>query len=82
MPSLSSFLPTVKPGEAALDQERGDAAVAGRGVDGGEHDEEAGFGGVGDPELAAGQHEVVAALPTARVVSANASLPEPASDSA
>ena len=55
MPSLSSFLPTDEPGEAALDQERGDAAVAGVGIDVREDDEEVGFVAVGDPELAAGE---------------------------
>ena len=32
IPSLSSFLPTVKPGETPLDKERGDAAVARSGL--------------------------------------------------
>ena len=49
-------------GQAALDEERGDAAVAGLGIDGREHDEEVGFVAVGDPELAAVEHEVVAVL--------------------
>ena len=66
MPSLSSFLPTVKPGVAALDEERRDAAVAGLGIDGREDDEEVGLVAVGDPELAAVEDEAVAALGGAR----------------
>ena len=49
-----------KAGRIALDEEGGDALVAGAGIDGGEDDEEAGFGGVGDPELAAVEEVVVA----------------------
>ena len=60
MPSLSSFLPTRETGEAALDEKRRDAAIAGLGIDVGEDDEEVGFVGVRDPELAAGQQPVVA----------------------
>ena len=82
MPSLSSFLPTVNPAKPALDEKRGDAAVAGLGVDVREDDEEVGFVAVGDPELAAGEHPRRRRAPVARVVSANASLPDPASDSA
>ena len=66
MPSLSSFLPTVKPGDAALDEKRGDAAVAGLGIDVGEDDEQAGFVAVGDPQLASGEHPVAVALGGAR----------------
>ena len=58
MPSLSSFLPTANPGEAALDEEGGDPSIAGFRVDGRKDDEEVGFVGVGDPELPAGQHEI------------------------
>ena len=60
IPSLSSFFPTVKPGELALDEEGGDAAVAGLRVHVGEDDEQVGFVGVRDPELAPGEHEAVA----------------------
>ena len=48
-------------GEVALDEERGDAVVAGLGIDGGEDDEESGFVAVGDPQLAAVE-DVVAAF--------------------
>ena len=48
-------------GEIFLDHEGGDAFVSGRGIDGGEEDEDAGFLAVGDPELAAVEN-VVAAL--------------------
>ena len=82
MPSLSSFLPTVNPGKPALDEERRDAAVAGVRVDVGEHDEEVGLVAVGDPQLAPVEHASSPSRSVARVVSANASLPEPASDSA
>ena len=57
---LVFFLADGETGGVALDEEGRDAFVAGGGVDGGEDDEEAGFGGVGDPELAAVE-EVVAA---------------------
>ena len=67
--------------ESALDEKRGDAAVAGLRIERGEDDEDVGFVGVGDPQLASGDDVVVAVL-AARVVSAKASLPEPASDSA
>ena len=61
IPSLSSFLPTVNPGKILLDQERGDALVAGRGIDRGEQHEESSFLAIGDPQLAAVE-DVVAAL--------------------
>jgi hypothetical protein len=61
--------------------ERGDAAVARRWIERGEHDEDRRFVGVGDPQLAAAQDEVVAVLAGAGV-SAKASLPDPASDRA
>jgi hypothetical protein len=64
---------------AAIDDERGDAAVAGIGIDVREHDEHVRFVAVGDPQLAAVDREAVA-VSVARVASANASLPEPASD--
>ena len=51
---------------AAIDDERGDAAVAGIGIDVGEHDEHVGFVAVGDPELAAGDREAVARFGGAR----------------
>ena len=60
MPSFSSLRPTLKPVVAALDEERGDAAVAGRRIDGGEDDEDVGLARVGDPHLAAAQHVGVA----------------------
>lgn len=47
-------------GGVAFDQEAGNAAVTGVGVDGGEDEEEAGFGGVGDPEFAAGEEIAIA----------------------
>ena len=59
MPSLSSFWPTVKPGEPRSTMNDGDAAVSGVGVDGGEDDEEVGFVGARDPELSARQHPFV-----------------------
>ena len=52
IPSLSSFLPTAKPGELSLDDEPRDALVALGGVGVGEHDEQSGLRAVGDPELA------------------------------
>ena len=67
MPSLSSFWPTVNPGDAALDDERRDAAVAGLGIDGGEDDEEVGFERVRDPELPARENPLVAVLARARL---------------
>ncbi len=57
---LVFFLADGEAWRVALDEEGRDALVAGRGVDGGEDDEEAGFGGVGDPELAAVEDVVVA----------------------
>ena len=68
-------------GEVFLDEERRDALVARRGIDRGEENEEAGLLAVGDPQLAAVE-DVVAALESARVCSAKASEPEPASLSA
>ena len=58
MPSLSSFLPTVNPANAPLDQEGRDALVAGGGIDRREHDEQVGLVAVRDPELAAGQRRI------------------------
>ena len=65
-PSLSSFLPTWKPGKLALDQEGRDAFVAGLRIGVGEEQEEARLGGVGDPQLAAVEQEVVAVVLGAR----------------
>src|SRR5262249_21578814 len=47
-------------GEPALDQEGRDAAIAFLRSDGGEDDEQIGFVGVGDPELAPGETPLVA----------------------
>ena len=55
---LVFLLADAKALESTLDQERGDAAVAGARVRVGEHDEEIGFLCVRDPELAAGQQPV------------------------
>ena len=55
-----------EPGEAALDEKRGDAAIAGVGIDGRKDDEQVRFVGVGDPELAAGQQEIAARFHGAR----------------
>ena len=51
-----------EPRRLPLDDERGDPAVPGVGIDSGEDDEEAGFVGVGDPELAAVQDPVARAV--------------------
>ena len=56
---LVLFLADGEPGEAALDEEGGDAAVAGFRVDIGKDDEQVGFVRVCDPELPAGQDEIV-----------------------
>ncbi len=58
---LVFFLADGETGKIFLDQKCGDALVSLRRVDGGEEDEEAGFFGVGDPELAAVEHEVATA---------------------
>ena len=55
-----------EPGKAALDEKRGDAAIARVGIHGRKDDEEVGFVGVGDPELAAGQAKLAARLDRAR----------------
>ena len=55
-----------EPGEAALDEKRGDAAIAGVRIDGRKDHEQVGFVGVRDPQLAAGQQELVAGLDGAR----------------
>ena len=60
MPSLSSFLPTVKPGKFFLHDERRDALVSGRRIDRRQQDEDAGFLGVGDPQLLAVQDVLIA----------------------
>src|SRR5579883_2992356 len=44
-------------GEISLDEECGDAAISGGGIDGGEENEDARFGGIADPELAAVDQE-------------------------
>ena len=61
-PELVFLLADGEAGRPALDEERRDAAVAGLGIDRGEDDEDVGFVGVGDPELAPVQDESVAAL--------------------
>ena len=66
MPSLSSFLPTLKSREIALDQERRDAFVARFRIHIREQQEQARFGGIGDPELAAGEAVVIARVDGAR----------------
>ncbi len=55
-----------EPGRGALDEERGDAAVGARGIDGGEDEKEPGLEGVGDPELASGEAPDVAVAHRAR----------------
>ena len=57
---LVLFLPHGESGRLCLHQKRGDAFVAQLAVDGGEHDEQAGFLGVGDPKFAAIQNKMVA----------------------
>jgi hypothetical protein len=84
---LVLFLADSEPGEPALDDKRGDAAVAGGRIDRREDDEHVGFVGVGDPELPSRQDEVavlvgLVAQAGAGLRAANASLPEPASESA
>ena len=65
-PELVFLLADREAGGPALDDERGDAAVAGVGIDRREDDEDVRFVAVGDPELAAGDRESVAALGGAR----------------
>src|SRR5262245_42055235 len=59
---LVFFLANRETGKIALDEKRGDAAVPGFGIDGGEDDEQIRLAAVRDPELAAGQRPAVAAL--------------------
>ena len=63
---LVFLLADAEPGRIALDDKRRDAVIAGRGVDGREDDEDAGFERVADPELAAREDPVVAAFGGAR----------------
>ena len=56
---LVLFLADGEPGKAALDEEGGDPPVTGFRVDAGKDDEQVGFVRVGDPELPAGQDEMV-----------------------
>ena len=60
MPSLSSFFPTVKPGNVFLHDERRDALVSRRWIDRRQQDEHARFLGVRDPQLLPIQDIVVA----------------------
>ena len=62
-PELVFLLADREAGHAALDDERGDPAVARLRVEVREDDEEVRFVGVGDPELAAVEPVVVAVLP-------------------
>ena len=77
---LVFFLADRESRRAAIDDERGDAAVAGVGIDVREHDEHVGFVAVGDPQLAAVDGEAVALFRSRASPCANASLPDPASD--
>ena len=61
-PELVLLLANGEPGDAALDEKRGDAAVPGFRVDVRKDNEQVGFVAVGDPQLAAAQRPVVAAL--------------------
>ena len=63
---LVFLLPDGEAREAALDDERGDALVAGARIGIREHDVDLCFRAVRDPHLAAGQHPLVAALFGAR----------------
>src|SRR5262249_41591817 len=65
-PELVLLLADAEAVEAALDEERGDAAVARLGIGVGKDDEKAGLVAVGDPELAAGQGEPVITAGTFR----------------
>src|SRR5690242_17079414 len=61
-PELVLFLANRESGKTSLDDERGDAAVARLGIDGGEHEEDVRFVRVRDPQLAAVQPIRVAVL--------------------
>ena len=56
---LVLFLAHREAGQSAFNEKRGDAAMAGIGIDGREHDEEIGFVRVRDPQLAAGEDPLV-----------------------
>ena len=60
MPILSSFLPCEQPGRVLGDDERGLAAVAELGVDGGDDDVHVGDAAVGDEDLGAVEDPLVA----------------------
>ena len=60
MPSLSSFLPCERPGVSFSHDERGLAAVAELGVDGGDDDGDVGDAAVGDEDLGAVEDPLVA----------------------
>ena len=75
---LVFLLPDGESREILFNQECGNPLVAGRGIKRGEENKESSFLAVGDPELAAVQ-DVLEPLSAARVCSANASEPEPAS---
>ena len=66
MPSLSSFLPTVKPGVPRSTRNAVMPAIARLGIRVGKDDEQARFLGIGNPKFAAVQNEVVAVLASAR----------------
>ena len=66
MPELVFLLADGEPGGAAFDDERRDAAVAGLGIHGREHEEHVRFVAVGDPQLAAGDDVGVAVLTRSR----------------
>ena len=80
-PSLSSFLPYLKSRKLAFNQKRRDPFVTRFRIGVGEQQKEARFGGVGDPELAPSRQKI-SPHRSARVPKANASDPDPASDSA
>ena len=63
---LVLFLAHLEAGKLALHQERRHTFISGRGIGIGEQQEEAGFGGVGDPKLAAVEQEMIAAIFGAR----------------
>src|SRR5688500_14271128 len=65
-PELVFLLADGEPGEAALDDEGSDAAVAGVRIQRREDDEDVRFVAVGDPELASGQREAVPGFRRAR----------------
>ena len=63
---LVFFLAHLESRKLALDQKRRDAAVSGIRIGVGEQQEQSRFGGVGDPQLAAGEQKMVARIHRAR----------------